>query len=58
MLEGGGYMLLYCQFEKKHKVAEAMKKLGATPTEFAFEHRGLQTWRAHANGVRRHAAGK
>lgn len=55
---GGGYMLLYCQFEKKHKVAEAMKKLGATPTEFAFEHRGLQTWRAHANGVRMHAAGK
>jgi D-glycero-alpha-D-manno-heptose-7-phosphate kinase len=42
---GGGYMLLYCEFEKKHKVAEAMKKLGASPTEFAFERRGLQSWR-------------
>lgn len=55
---GGGYMLLYCQFEKKHKVAEALKRLGATPTEFAFEDKGLQTWRAHANGVRHHAAGQ
>lgn len=53
---GGGYMLMYCQFEKKHKVAEAMKKLGAVATEFAFESRGLQTWRAQANGARRFAA--
>lgn len=53
---GGGYMLLYCQFEKKHKVAEALRKLGALPTEFAFESRGLQTWRMHANGARHFAA--
>ncbi len=53
---GGGYMLVYCQFEKKHKVAEAMKKLGAVATEFAFESRGLQTWRTHANNVRHFAA--
>lgn len=52
---GGGYMLFYCQFEKKHKVAEALKKLGASPTEFAFESRGLQTWR-HANSPRHFAA--
>jgi D-glycero-alpha-D-manno-heptose-7-phosphate kinase len=48
---GGGYMLLYCEFEKKHKVAEAMKKLGASP-EFAFESRGLQSWRIHERNVR------
>jgi D-glycero-alpha-D-manno-heptose-7-phosphate kinase len=42
---GGGYMLLYCEFEKKHKVIEAMKKFGAAPTEFAFESHGLQSWR-------------
>jgi len=53
---GGGYMLLYCQFEKKHRVAEALKKLGASPTEFAFESRGLQTWRIHANSARHFAA--
>lgn len=47
---GGGYMLFYCQFEKKHRVAEVLKNLGAVPTEFAFEGRGLQTWRVHENG--------
>jgi D-glycero-alpha-D-manno-heptose-7-phosphate kinase len=41
---GGGYMLFYCRFEKKHRVAEAVKKLGATLTPFAFEFHGLQTW--------------
>jgi D-glycero-alpha-D-manno-heptose-7-phosphate kinase len=55
---GGGYMLLYCEFEKKHKVAEAMKKLGASPTEFAFENRGLQTWRVHENSARHLAASR
>ena len=55
---GGGYMLLYCQFEKKHKVAEALKQLGASPAEFAFESRGLQTWRIHENCVRHFAASR
>jgi D-glycero-alpha-D-manno-heptose-7-phosphate kinase len=43
---GGGFMLLYCEFEKKHKVAERLEKLGAQITEFDFELRGLQTWKA------------
>ena len=47
---GGGYMLFYCDFEKKHKVAEALCRLGATPTKFAFDNHGLQTWRAHDAG--------
>ena len=42
---GGGYMLLYCQFEKKHKVAERLKKMGGTIVDFAFDPYGLQTWR-------------
>ncbi|MHA1380642.1 MAG: GHMP family kinase ATP-binding protein [Candidatus Helarchaeota archaeon] len=41
---GGGYMLFYCFFERKHKVAEALMKLGASITDFAFEFNGLQTW--------------
>lgn len=41
---GGGYMLFYCQFEKKHSVAEAVKKMGVVPAPFAFEFNGLQTW--------------
>jgi len=46
---GGGYMLFYCQFERKHKVAEALERVGAVHTEFAFEGRGLQTWRINEN---------
>jgi D-glycero-alpha-D-manno-heptose-7-phosphate kinase len=41
---GGGYMLFYCQFERRHEVAEALTKMGATITEFAFEPDGLATW--------------
>jgi D-glycero-alpha-D-manno-heptose-7-phosphate kinase len=44
---GGGYMLFYCPFKKKHKVAAALRKMGATATEIAFDNHGLQTWRAH-----------
>lgn len=48
---GGGFILIYCPFESKLRIAEAMRRLGAKPTEFAFESRGLQTWRAHAAEV-------
>lgn len=44
---GGGYMLLYCRFDKKHKVAEKLKKLGCIITDFAFEPLGLQLWRVN-----------
>ena len=42
---GGGYMMFYCEFEKKHKVAERLRQMGVVTTEFAFEQNGLQTWR-------------
>jgi D-glycero-alpha-D-manno-heptose-7-phosphate kinase len=41
---GGGFMLFYCMFERKHEVAAALAKLGAAVTEFAFEPNGLETW--------------
>ena len=41
---GGGYMLLYCLFDRKHKVAERLKQMGGQIGEFAFEFHGLQTW--------------
>jgi galactokinase/mevalonate kinase-like predicted kinase len=44
---GGGYMLFYCRYEKKLRVAEALRKMGATPTGFGFDLRGLQTWRVN-----------
>jgi D-glycero-alpha-D-manno-heptose-7-phosphate kinase len=42
---GGGYLLLYCEFDKKHIVARELEKLGGQVVEFTFESRGLQTWR-------------
>jgi D-glycero-alpha-D-manno-heptose-7-phosphate kinase len=42
---GGGYVLLYCRYDRKHKVADRMIELGATVDEFAFEPNGLRTWR-------------
>ena len=42
---GGGYMLFYCSFENKHKVAAELKRLGVAITDFSFEFHGLQTWR-------------
>jgi galactokinase/mevalonate kinase-like predicted kinase len=37
-------MLFYCEFQKKHRVAEALTRLGGVVTEFAFEADGLTTW--------------
>jgi D-glycero-alpha-D-manno-heptose-7-phosphate kinase len=41
---GGGYLFLYCEFGKKHIVAEELEKLGAEVVDFSFEPCGLQTW--------------
>lgn len=42
---GGGHMLLYCRFDRKHRVAEALRVRGCEPSEVALEPLGLQTWR-------------
>ncbi|MHB2022609.1 MAG: GHMP family kinase ATP-binding protein [Mycobacteriales bacterium] len=42
---GGGYILFYCDFSRKHRLAEALEQAGATVTEFSFEPKGLCTWR-------------
>jgi len=46
---GGGYMVLYCQFDKKYKVAKKLREMGGKLTEFDFENGGLQTWRSNAD---------
>jgi D-glycero-alpha-D-manno-heptose-7-phosphate kinase len=43
---GGGYMLFYCRYDRKHRVADRLTELGGQVTQFAFEHNGLRTWRA------------
>ena len=41
---GGGYMLLFCEFDKKHLVAKRVEQIGGQVVPFRFEHNGLQTW--------------
>jgi D-glycero-alpha-D-manno-heptose-7-phosphate kinase len=41
---GGGYLLFYCPFDKKHLVADALMKLGLAVSEFGFEKHGVTTW--------------
>lgn len=41
---GGGYMFLYCEFGKRHIIAEAVEKLGAKVVDFSFEPSGVQSW--------------
>ncbi|MFQ5605822.1 MAG: GHMP kinase [bacterium] len=41
---GGGYLLLYCEFDKKHLIAEKLEALGGQIVEFTFDYHGLQTW--------------
>lgn len=41
---GGGFMYFYCPFNKKHIIANALKKKGVKIVEFNFELSGLKTW--------------
>ena len=41
---GGGYLLLYCPFDRKHLVAAELERLGGQVVDFGIESRGLQTW--------------
>jgi D-glycero-alpha-D-manno-heptose-7-phosphate kinase len=43
---GGGFILFYCDFTRKHRAIEALEKAGASTMEFSFEGKGLRTWRA------------
>jgi D-glycero-alpha-D-manno-heptose-7-phosphate kinase len=44
---GGGYMLFYCPFQRKHRVADALVAMGGEVTEFEFTSNGLTTWSIH-----------
>jgi len=41
---GGGYLLLLCEFDKRHIVAQKLEEHGGKVVNFAFEFNGLQTW--------------
>jgi D-glycero-alpha-D-manno-heptose-7-phosphate kinase len=41
---GGGYLLLFCDFDKKHIIAEELENLGGQIVGFGFDFKGLQSW--------------
>lgn len=41
---GGGFLLMYCPYSVKHKVAERMEHVGGQLTDWNFELRGAQAW--------------
>ena len=41
---GGGYIMFCCEFDKRHRLAEAVERLGAQVVEFGFEPSGIQAW--------------
>ncbi len=41
---GGGYLLLYVPFARRHLVAQALERIGGRMVGFAFDACGLQTW--------------
>lgn len=43
---GGGFMYFICEYDKKPKVSEALKKAGAELTEFSFDPKGVTSWRS------------
>ena len=46
---GGGYLLMYCPYNVKHRVAARMEAAGGQPADWNFELRGAQVWTADKN---------
>ncbi len=44
---GGGFMMFYCPFDKRNRVAAALEERGARVVDYHFEFRGLHTWTAN-----------
>ena len=41
---GGGYLLMYCPYNVRHKVASRMEQAGGQLADWNFELRGAQSW--------------
>ncbi len=44
---GGGYLMLYCRFDRKHAIRERLREMGVWMSEVSLEPLGLQTWRVN-----------
>jgi len=41
---GGGFIVLYCPFDRKHRIAQRLRDMGCSIADFSFTSRGVQTW--------------
>jgi D-glycero-alpha-D-manno-heptose-7-phosphate kinase len=60
---GGGFMFLYCPYDRKPAVSERLVEMGAQVLPVAFEPEGVQSWAVEENrapvlSTSRHAAGR
>lgn len=44
---GGGYLLVFAPFDKRHVIMRRLSDLGGQPIDFNFEPQGAVTWRAN-----------
>jgi D-glycero-alpha-D-manno-heptose-7-phosphate kinase len=44
---GGGYILFYVPFDRRHKVTKTLTELGGQVLDFRFEPNGVETWRVY-----------
>nr|MDO8118237.1 GHMP kinase [Candidatus Sigynarchaeota archaeon] len=45
---GGGFMMFFVDYEKKHTLIKKLASIDATVLNFSFDKHGLQTWRIRA----------
>jgi D-glycero-alpha-D-manno-heptose-7-phosphate kinase len=45
---GGGYLLLFCPFDERPRIADELEAAGGRVMKFRFEERGAEVWRAPA----------
>ena len=43
---GGGYLLMFTPFDRRHLIKKRLVELGAQPVDFNFDFDGVVTWRA------------
>jgi hypothetical protein len=60
---GGGFMFLYCPYDRKPAVTERLVEMGAQVLPVAFEPEGVESWmveenRASAASMTRRASGR
>ena len=52
---GGGYLLLFCRFDRKHIVARKLEEYGGQIVKFGFDFGGVQSWCPEREAVGSHA---